>query len=1128
MMTLLHLSGIGQDINSDANSFMPPSPTAYELGKYGSHPVSYYRGTTSINIPIYTLEAGSFQLPISLSYNSSGIKVEDIASWVGLGWSLNAGGTISISTKGKSDFVYDRIHIRNDTDLLSKNFPLVDSLSYIKHGVVDAEPDIFNYNFCGYSGQFVLDNNFNVVFTNNSNGLRVIANKQDRSFIVKDLKGRSYYFDSEDVEMTFKKVRNYGYYFYVNEYVNNGPWWDDPNELDPIPTAFFLSRIELENNQGDIVFEYENELARYITRMSGSISNRIQTTPPPHCAQNASNEWEDPNGTAFVRNRINNETLRLKSISYEAHNDSIKIVFNALVERADLKGTKRLDAIDLLVNNKKINIWKLSYDYFTSTLIKQEEITGNDLHKRLKLKEIQKFDGSKEEVEPPYEFIYSGEPESSDQTLKMPYRTSFDGYDHWGYCNSKVVSESNADMPSKLFPDVSYSNFKQDEFICVDTISGNDINHTGFIQGWGTDMFDEFYNERGNREPDAISVKTYSLEKIYYPTGGFTSFTYELHEFGLGYEKVGGLRIQKQISFDGTAETLEKTYSYSLPIFGLEPSYIKARIKPRINPIFCTAIPGIALCEEETIHHHGFILSTNSILMEHSTNTDYIGYLVVTEKLIASGQEKGKTIYTYRHPTNEELLNFDFTFGYTYSDISPHTKQSGIIFGKPQPVYPFSSGYIAPSYKRGLLSKVDHLNASGKHSRKTEYYYDFSNEKIIYGNEVHCEMPSQGHMWYISAYKLYGGKALQDSIVTTQYDVEGTSPITSIATKTYHTKYELPKKITEYGEDILTTEYVYPFEFKDQYHPGNVYNVMMTKSMIDSPLEITKRSNGLVTTSSSFKYAFVHYAPTTIKPVVLYQLENSTPLNSFNPVSWNSQTASFNRDEHYYEATNFTEYDVYSRLLEFQDSDDVLQSYIWPSRLKKYPVAFVKNASFDQIAYCSFEDSFIANGTTSQTIGNWHLWGGPSWLQTEISKTGLKGVYVNSTGSIQTSMELPADEYIISLYTKDPSSISFSPAAYKVTTKDTGDENWSLVQASLRLTSTQKISIDVKGYIDELRLFPASAQMNTYTFDHLSRITSECDINSNVIRYIYENDKLVKTIDNSGNIFKTFDYNYAQ
>lgn len=99
-VVLLHLSGIGQDVNSDVNSFMPPSPTAYELGKYGSHPVSYYRGTTSINIPIYTLEAGTFQLPISLSYNSSGIKVEDIASWVGLGWSLNAGGTISISTKG--------------------------------------------------------------------------------------------------------------------------------------------------------------------------------------------------------------------------------------------------------------------------------------------------------------------------------------------------------------------------------------------------------------------------------------------------------------------------------------------------------------------------------------------------------------------------------------------------------------------------------------------------------------------------------------------------------------------------------------------------------------------------------------------------------------------------------------------------------------------------------------------------------------------------------------------------------------------------------------------------------------------------------------------------------------------
>ena len=61
-----------------------PSPTAHELGKYGAMPVDYYRGTPQISIPLYTLEAGTMSLPISLSYHASGIRVNDMASWVGL------------------------------------------------------------------------------------------------------------------------------------------------------------------------------------------------------------------------------------------------------------------------------------------------------------------------------------------------------------------------------------------------------------------------------------------------------------------------------------------------------------------------------------------------------------------------------------------------------------------------------------------------------------------------------------------------------------------------------------------------------------------------------------------------------------------------------------------------------------------------------------------------------------------------------------------------------------------------------------------------------------------------------------------------------------------------------------
>jgi hypothetical protein len=73
-------------------NYVPPSPDAAGLGKYAEIPVSYSTGVPEISIPLFNIQTGSINLPISLSYHSSGVKVEEEASWVGLGWSLNAGG----------------------------------------------------------------------------------------------------------------------------------------------------------------------------------------------------------------------------------------------------------------------------------------------------------------------------------------------------------------------------------------------------------------------------------------------------------------------------------------------------------------------------------------------------------------------------------------------------------------------------------------------------------------------------------------------------------------------------------------------------------------------------------------------------------------------------------------------------------------------------------------------------------------------------------------------------------------------------------------------------------------------------------------------------------------------------
>lgn len=84
------------------------SPTATEFVRYQRIPVSYFNGLPSINIPLYTAKAKDLELPISLSYHASGIKVNQYPTYVGLGWNLNAGGCITRVINGEADETIER------------------------------------------------------------------------------------------------------------------------------------------------------------------------------------------------------------------------------------------------------------------------------------------------------------------------------------------------------------------------------------------------------------------------------------------------------------------------------------------------------------------------------------------------------------------------------------------------------------------------------------------------------------------------------------------------------------------------------------------------------------------------------------------------------------------------------------------------------------------------------------------------------------------------------------------------------------------------------------------------------------------------------------------------------------
>jgi len=140
------------------------SPTAASLGKFVDMPVSYHTGIPSINIPIYTVKEGPLELPISISYHASGLKVLESASWVGAGWSLNAGGVVTRTVRGAPDEArtdgngqqlygffsnYGFMSAMNGTESQFYN-----SQDFLR-GYADGEPDLFTFNIGKYSGKFL-------------------------------------------------------------------------------------------------------------------------------------------------------------------------------------------------------------------------------------------------------------------------------------------------------------------------------------------------------------------------------------------------------------------------------------------------------------------------------------------------------------------------------------------------------------------------------------------------------------------------------------------------------------------------------------------------------------------------------------------------------------------------------------------------------------------------------------------------------------------------------------------------------------------------------------------------------------------------------------------------------------
>lgn len=152
LLALVSSNAIGQNMYGSVGA-----PTGWGQNLQGTDLVSVdmYTGTGSVNIPIYGYSLGGLDLGVSLAYDAKGVKVDQLASSVGLGWSLRAGGSITREVKGIEDEVTTPAKYSSTDHIEGRCVPGAMVEKYIQNGdpqpIDDEQFDIFHIDLCGRS-----------------------------------------------------------------------------------------------------------------------------------------------------------------------------------------------------------------------------------------------------------------------------------------------------------------------------------------------------------------------------------------------------------------------------------------------------------------------------------------------------------------------------------------------------------------------------------------------------------------------------------------------------------------------------------------------------------------------------------------------------------------------------------------------------------------------------------------------------------------------------------------------------------------------------------------------------------------------------------------------------------------
>lgn len=1089
----------------------PPSPDAAALGRFGDIEVDKGTGVPEINVPIYTIKTPRFNLPISLSYNATGIKVDQIATWVGLGWSLNAGGVINRTIVGYQD---EKVNGSID----NMTFPqttddIFMSVYYMKR---DYDPDYYYYNFNGHAGKFVFGQGHKPLQISSS-PLKIQFHKNGQVFSVIDEKGDQY---------LFKDTEN----------VSN----DALNSMGPIRVAYgitswYLSEMISADKSDTIKFSYVSE--QHSLYENGYAYSQVlglgsSLNPKVACFDLSDDTFEELSQTVRTSN-----PLRISEITFNGG----KIAFLNKYGRLDEPTLTALR--DIVVYNynygsksyNKIKGFKFNHDHFFSDVTNpiNPELTNNKY--RLRLMNMIGLDKNNKEIQK-HSFSYN--------SIQPPPVNNF-AQDVWGYYNGKLSNRSllqkqwvvnprlnlpylvgTADrtvdenflqagmLTSIQYPTKGYTQFNYEPHKYIHsyqnpvTVTQQSVTSGGIgAIGLQSRVFTLTKNSEvrsvdvkviasisryGNLSPPVMDrpvVQLIDMEsgKTLYTFSGdpmkdtFTSSIveliygkqYKLTASAIGNERVlasigleyqymedkeeirsgGGLRIASIKNFDVNDRLLTTdTYKY-----GINESGIGTTISPTFalkpnNVIRLFSVgksdPGNGVLCFECINLRLICASSSSYDLSTLASSP-IAYQAVTRYHGDKEINIGKTISEYD----------------LFSDGS-------------LPVLPYYQGGImlAPnSWRNGQVKReAKYQNVNGEYKLKYEKLTDFT---VFLGAEgkgmkvgltkvsTGCLNQDPGNVFGFD-FPIFTGVKLPNKTTETEYDLSGKNDSIRNTVNYYYDNLDhfKPTRIVTINSkrDTLKQFLSYPQDMVNKgQDPTGIYKEMSELNIVVPVIETVQLKNQIALERVKTNYF------NTNNVVVKKNVESQIGTNPLEV------------------RLNYQNYDSKGNLLVLSQSNGPLIAYQWGYD-SQYPIAKATGTSSHNIFYEGFEEG----------KGN------------SLSNDAKTGDY-SFTGPYSKALTgLDPGIYILSYWMKS------------------GD-NWNLTTLELPIAGST-FNIDLNGQIDELCFHPKDVHMTTYTYDALVGVTSTTDSKGQTTYYEYDDFQRLKYIkDQHKNIIKDNSYNYS-